>query len=208
VRRLAWTSRQARSRTRTTATNSKPTSRVASTDRPPPDGLTRRPAPGVTGYWAIGAEPPSLARDDSGAATNPTSAAGYRLAPAKRAVAAAPGRTLAARRGCFTNLRRAHWSLSDIGGLEKAARRRSPEVRPAQPWRCQVPQRPSQRAQPRFSQTGLRNSLRPIRRCQLSGTGRPLARKRASDGCPRRMQRKPMWLMPVSIICGRRAAGR
>jgi hypothetical protein len=61
--------------------------------------------------------------------------------------------------GCFTNLRRAHWSLSK-GGFEKAASRRSPEARPAKPWRCQAPQRPSQRAQPRFSQMALCNSLR------------------------------------------------
>jgi hypothetical protein len=70
--------------------------------------------------------------------------------------------TPAHRGGCFTNLRRAHWSLSK-GGFEKAASRRSPEAHPAQPRRCEAPQRRSQRAQPRFSQTPLRNSLRAMR---------------------------------------------
>ena len=32
-------------------------------------------------------------------------------------------------------------------------------------------------------------------------------RVRAGHTYARTMQRKPMWLMPVSIICGRRAAG-
>jgi len=44
--------------------------------------------------------------------------------------------TVAARRGCCTNPRRAHWSLSK-GGVEKAASRPSPAARPAQPRRCQ-----------------------------------------------------------------------
>jgi hypothetical protein len=90
-------------------------------------------------------------------------------------VSAALAGTLARPGGCFTNLRRSHWSLSK-GGFEKAASRRSPEARPAKPWRCQAPQRPSQRAQPRFSQMALCNSLpgkqqRTERWPALSGTG-------------------------------------
>ncbi len=77
--------------------------------------------------------------------------------PSSRAVVSwAPPETLASRGGCFTNLRRAHWSLSK-GGFEKAASRRSPEARPAQPRRYEAPQRPSQRAQPRFSRTAYLN---------------------------------------------------
>lgn len=39
-----------------------------------------------------------------------------------------------------------------------------------------------------------------------AGTVRPVRRGSYDSG--RTTQRKPMWLMPVSIICGRRAAGR
>src|SRR5664280_2147930 len=65
---------------------------------------------------------------------------------------------------CCTNPRRAHWSLSK-GGVEKAASRRSPVARPALPRRRQRPQRPSQRTQPRFSQTALCNSHGAKRAC-------------------------------------------
>ena len=36
----------------------------------------------------------------------------------------------------------------------------------------------------------------------------PRERERRLTRPHRTTQRKPMWLMPVSIICGRRAAGR
>jgi len=72
-------------------------------------------------------------------------------------------------------------AIASKGGVEKAASLRSPEARPAQPRRCQAPQRPSQRAQPRFSPTALCNSLlRKQRSWILSGR------------CPR-SPRAPTW---------------
>ena len=69
----------------------------------------------------------------------------------------------ASRRGCCINPRPAHWSRSK-DGVEKAEASCSAVARPARPRRSQPPQRPSQRARPRFSQTALCNSHRPERK--------------------------------------------
>jgi hypothetical protein len=86
--------------------------------------------------------------------------------------------------GCFTNLWRAHWSLSK-GGFEKAASRRSPEARTAQPRRSQLLQRRSQRARPGFSQTAYLCRVPPVKRGSGVVGGEWLRGRGSSLSCAR-----------------------
>src|SRR5664279_5360144 len=79
------------------------------------------------------------------------------------------------RRGCRTKPRRPHWSLSK-GGVRRAETRFSDTAPPVRQRRAQLLQWPSQRTQPRFSQTTLCDSLRP---------------EQASQGCPPRRLHPP-----------------
>jgi hypothetical protein len=66
--------------------------------------------------------------------------------------------TLARDGGCRTPPRRPHWVCSK-GGVGKPEGRCLAAARSALPRRCEPPQRPLQRAQPRFSQMALCDSL-------------------------------------------------
>jgi hypothetical protein len=87
----------------------------------------------------------------------------------------------AGRRGCRTKPRRPHWSLSK-GGVRRAETRFSDTAPPVRQRRAQLLQRPSQRTQPRFSQTTLCDSLRPERQRRARRWRRPLGH-RSSHAC-------------------------